>query len=392
MKYQLLFALLLFNTGLVFGQYDYNSGNTLKYWAEHSDQKYLIGAYGEIHYNQSLGTQLENGILDVHRLVLLNGYQFNDRVSFLSEIEFEHINEITVEQAFLNYRFSSLFNMQAGLLLIPMGILNEYHEPTTFYSVERPILDNKIVPSTWREIGFGFSGNSIRNSIQYQLYMINGFIGYDGSPKFNANNGFRSGRQKGAESIIFSPNISGKINYYGIKGLQLGLSYYAGQSQSSLYDDLDRSDDVLKAQADSSTVFINMVGMDARYNRKKLHLRAQFNFVDVIHAEAYNTFTGSDLAEQLLGFYFEGAYSLFQTKESDEQFIIFSRIEFVDTNFRTSGDFKKNKEYTNWILTSGLNWRIGSSVVIKSDYQLRLSQESQTNRHQLNIGVGFWFR
>lgn len=393
MKHQLILFFLIFKCAFLFSQYDYNSGNTLKYWAENSDKKLLIGAYGEIHYNQKLGLSYqENGILDVHRLVLLNGYQFNEHVSFLTEIEWEHVNEVTVEQAFLNYRFSPLFNFQAGLLLIPMGIINEFHEPTTFHSVERPTLDNKIIPSTWREIGLGFSGNSIDLSLQYQIYLINGLNGYDGNANFNGANGLRSGRQKGAESIISSPSIAGKINYYGIKGLQLGLSIFSGKSQSTLYDQLDKSDAFQNKQADSSSVFINMLGLDTRYNSNNFHLRGQFNVINLKNVDEYNQFAGSDLAKQLFGFYVEGAYTFLKSKENNEQFIAFSRVEFVDTHFKTSGEISNNPKNSNWILTNGLNWRIGNSVALKLDYQYYPSIAKDLNKHQINAGVGFWFR
>jgi len=93
----------------------------------------------------------------VHRLVIFIGHKFNDKLSFFSEIELEHVKEIYVEQAFLEYKLTSWMNLRGGLVLIPMGIVNEYHEPPTFNGVERPNLDKYIVPTTWREIGLGLA-------------------------------------------------------------------------------------------------------------------------------------------------------------------------------------------------------------------------------------------
>lgn len=111
-----------------------------------------IGGYGEITYNDP-----DSGVseIDVQRLVMLFAYKFDDRVSFITEIEFEHVKEVYVEQAFLNYGVSDNFNLRGGLMLVPMGIVNEYHEPTTYNGVERPSLNNKLVPTTWREMGLG---------------------------------------------------------------------------------------------------------------------------------------------------------------------------------------------------------------------------------------------
>ena len=116
-----------------------------------------IGGYGQVDYNQPEG---KNGKLDVHRFIIFLGYKFSDRVQFVTEIEFEHVKELFVEQAFLSYSVSDNFNIRGGLMLVPMGIVNEYHEPTTFNGVERPNVDKSIVPSTWREIGIGISGFS----------------------------------------------------------------------------------------------------------------------------------------------------------------------------------------------------------------------------------------
>jgi hypothetical protein len=205
------------------------------------DEKLSIGGYGEIHYNQQVSGQTRyNGKMDVHRMVMFFGYQFNDKTSFVTELEFEHVKEIYVEQAFINYNVRPNTALRAGLMLVPMGIVNEYHEPTTYNGVERPSVDKYIVPTTWREIGFGVNGRLANAPLKYQMYIMNGFNGYDGSSKLRAKDGVRKGRQKGAESTFTSPSLSAKVDYYGVKGLNLGLSAYFGKTQSSAFDGLDK--------------------------------------------------------------------------------------------------------------------------------------------------------
>jgi hypothetical protein len=114
-----------------------------------NDNRLVIGGYGEVHYNQPLdGKVFNNGNLDVHRIVMLLGYNFSDKTQFVSELEFEHVKEVYVEQAFLQHKINSALNFRGGLMLVPMGITNEYHEPTTFNGVERPLIDQYIVPTT----------------------------------------------------------------------------------------------------------------------------------------------------------------------------------------------------------------------------------------------------
>ena len=201
-----------------------------------SDKKLTIGGYGQIDFNQPINNDnISNGKLDVHRMVLLFGYRFNDRLSFVSEIEFEHVKEVYVEQAFLDYSINSYVNIRGGLMLVPMGIINEFHEPTTFNGVERPLIDKYINPTTWREIGFGITGTIPELSMKYQAYVMNGFSSYTDGAKLSGKYGMRKGRQKGAESFIRTPVFAGRIDYFGILGLNLGFSTYIGKTQSSLF-------------------------------------------------------------------------------------------------------------------------------------------------------------
>ena len=101
-----------------------------------------VSAYGELTYNQPEG---DNGELDVQRLVLLFGYRFNDKAQFITEVELEHVNEVFVEQAFVNYSIGDNISLRGGLMLVPMGIINEYHEPTTFNGTERPAVDLSLI-------------------------------------------------------------------------------------------------------------------------------------------------------------------------------------------------------------------------------------------------------
>ncbi len=224
------------------------------------DSKLTVGGYGEVHYNQALNSSTKNnGTLDVHRVVLLFGYKFNDRTQFITEMEFEHVKEVYVEQAFIQYKINDYLNFRGGLLLTPMGIINEYHEPTTFNGVERPLIDKYISPTTWREIGFGFTGNVFPAKIRYQVYLMNGFSSYNGSGNLDGKNGLRKGRQKGAESFISAPNFTGKIEFYGVRGLNLGVSGYFGNTQSTIYNGIDKNDSEAIMKADSSVTGISML-------------------------------------------------------------------------------------------------------------------------------------
>lgn len=353
-----------------------------------------LGAYTQIDYNQPFGDIVKrNGKLDVHRLVMFMGYKFNDRTHFVSEIEFEHVKELYVEQAFLSYRIDEKLNFRAGLILIPMGIVNEYHEPPTYNGVERPNLDSKIVPTTWRELGAGFSGKFDDLSLKYQLYILNGFNGYDGSGKFRGTDGFRKGRQKGANSFMSSPNLSTKIDYYGILGLKLGLAVYYGKSQSSLYDGLAMDDVNAVKTADSSIVGITMLGFDARYQNKGFEARAQYILAYASNTGQYNTFTGNDLGSQMTGYYVEAGYDVLRFfKTAGSELMVFARYENYYTHADVEEGTIKNDAYNRTDVTIGLGFKVADGAVFKADYQLFKNADTSTdNTNQFNLGVGIWF-
>ncbi len=328
--------------------------------------------------------------MDIHRLVMLFAYRFNDRTQFVTEVEYEHVKEVYVEQAFLNYRINPWLNFRGGLLLIPMGIINEYHEPATYNGVERPNLDSKIVPSTWREIGAGFNGNVQNLNLKYQLYVVNGFKSYDDGGILRGSDAFRKGRQKGAESILTHPNLSAKIDYYGVPGLKLGLSGYFGETQTSLYDGIAKDDSALEAKADSSVIGMNMVGLDGRYSIDGWVFRGQLNYASLSNTNQYNAFTGKDVGSELFGYYLEAGYDLLNGQKTEQKLVPFVRYEKYNTHKAVDG-IEKNLAYDRTDITAGIGWWLAQGAVLKADMQWFGNEATDDFETQLNLGIGIWF-
>ncbi|MCW8955608.1 MAG: OprO/OprP family phosphate-selective porin, partial [Gammaproteobacteria bacterium] len=185
-----------------------------------------IGGYGELHYNNLDKNGTDFTELDFHRFVLEVGHDFNDRIRFFSEVELEHAlvkdtadgsspGEYELEQAYIELDLSDSSSLKTGIFLIPVGILNETHEPPTFYGVERNPIEKNIIPATWWEGGALYSAH-MENGISYDLAIHSGLANIDGN--------IRSGRQKVAESNADSLAYTARIKYTGIAGLELSAT------------------------------------------------------------------------------------------------------------------------------------------------------------------------
>jgi len=362
----------------VYGQDQYNSASTQLNNLLSTEKGLSIGGYGEITYNNIEGSSTPAEI-DVQRLVMLFAYKFDDRTSFVTEIEYEHVKEVYVEQAFINYAVADGVNLRGGLMLVPMGIINEYHEPTTFNGVERPSLDSKIVPTTWREMGIGVSGRINNASIRYQAYLMNGFLSYGDSYKLRGSDGLRKGRQKGAESVGSDANFAGRIEYYGLPKLKLGVSYYAGNTQTTA------------PEMSNTQIGLSMFGLDYRYINGRLSSRGQFISASLKDTEAYNLAGNKDLGSAMGGYYIEGAYNLLPL-DSRQKLDLFLRYEDFNTHQKTAGALIANDAFHRNETTFGLSYHLASGAVFKADYQSKgTAVEGSDAIGQFNIGLGVFF-
>jgi hypothetical protein len=198
-----------------------------------------LGGYGELHYNNINNDGIDNKKeIDFHRFVLFFGHEFTEKLRFFSEFEVEHAvsgdgkkGEVEIEQAYIEYDIRDNLQTKGGVLLMPVGILNETHEPTTFYGVERNDVENIIVPSTWWEAGGALNGY-YENGISWDLALTSGLaIPTTGDNAFRV----RSGRQKVSEAIANDFAYTGRLKYTGIQGLELAgtLNYQSDASQVS---------------------------------------------------------------------------------------------------------------------------------------------------------------
>src|SRR5262249_38217616 len=253
-----------------------------------------VSGYMDFHFNK---LESQDGELDFHRFVLIFNHSFTPRIRFVAELELEHAlvegleekGEVELEQAYVDFLLSRSFNVRAGMLLVPMGIINERHEPPVFNGVERPFVDTFIIPSTWFEAGAGVHGE-VGRGLRYRAYVMAPLD----AAEFSAAEGIREGRQSGSRSTLRQAPYPGRAEYVGIRGLTLGASAWSGTSNVSI-PRLDTGVGILEA--------------DARYKRGRMELRGEFANVSISDAGALNdavrllTGVSPNVAAGLRGFY-----------------------------------------------------------------------------------------
>src|SRR3989440_5441950 len=182
-----------------------------------AQERTTVGGYGEVHYPNPTGPKTPP-VVNLARFVVYLAHSFDDRLAFRSELEVEDAKieggqvggEVALEQAYLDYRLADWITLRTGLVLPPVGIINETHEPPTFNGVERPGFDHDVIPTTWREIGLGAVGTIPgRSGLVYRVYLVNG-LRADG---LAAGEGIREGRPEGRQASFANPSVTGRLEW-----------------------------------------------------------------------------------------------------------------------------------------------------------------------------------
>ncbi len=338
-----------------------------------------IGGYGEFLYENVQGVDGADEI-DALRTVLYVGYKFDEHWLFNSEIEFEHAGEeVGVEFAYLDYCSSEAFNVRMGLVLLPMGWMNELHEPTTFLSTHRPSLERYILPSTWREVGAGFYGDA--GDFSYRAYLTNGF---DASGFTDA--GLRGGRQEGSEAVAEDLAVSARLDYAGVPGLVVGASAYYG----------DSGQDGTGTGGDLPDAGTSIYDVHVEYKTGALQARAVFAHAEVDDVAELNAalgLTGAEsIGEELEGYYVELGYDVLSHFDADTGASLtpFARYETYDTQSQVPAGFASNPQNDVDIVTFGIAYQPIGQVIVKLDYQ-DVEDGSDDGADILSLGVGFVF-
>ncbi len=188
-----------------------------------------------------------------------------------------------------------------------------------------------------------------------------------------------------------APDLSAKINYYGIRGMDIGLATYIGSTESTLFEEINRDSTSQMAMADSSIIGIQMVGLDFRYQAKKFQAKGELFLSNFTNTGAYNAFTNKDIGSSMFGYYGEIGYDISDILGIKKRFVPFVRYSEYNTHTTVNSDMTANNAYDRTVLTTGISLFLNESFVVKADYQ-NFSNANKESFHQFNTGIGFWFR
>jgi hypothetical protein len=358
-----------------------------------------IGGYGEVLYENFAGEREDGAVsgqrdrIDALRAIVYVGYKFTDRLLFNSEIEFEHGNtegagSVAVEFAYLEYRASPAFGARAGMLLVPMGFINEQHEPPVFLGARRPLTETYVIPSTWHENGLGAFGSA--GDFTWRAYLVNGLdatgVGESGAEGFSASEGIRGGRQGGAKAAIEDVAGVARVDWSGVPGVTFGVSGYLGNSGQAATLPSDPSV-VVEART-------SVLEGHAEYRGHGFELRALAAASDVDDAAQVNEVLGvagdESIGSRLTGWYVQAGYDVLRGLRTEQQLIPYLRYEEVNTQAEVPGGFATNPATDRTALTFGAAWRPITQVSVKADYQW-LTNDADSGVNQLNVSLGWLF-
>lgn len=343
-----------------------------------------IGGYGEASYRgivDDKGANLNSA--DMYRMVLYAGYKFTDNILFNSEIEFEHGTtdkggSVSVEFAALDFFIDPMVNVRAGLVLSPMGFINQIHEPPFYFGNNRPEVERTIIPTTWRELGVGLFGQ-LTPELSYTTYVMSGLD----AKSFNSK-GIRDSRQSGAKVKAETYGFVGRLDYTptAAPGLTIGGSAYVGEAGQNQTFAGQKAD-----------VFTQLYEGHAQFKYRGLELRALGAWGHIGDADLLSKDKKETIGSQNFGWYTEAGYDVLPLifKDTSQYLAPFFRYERFDTIAKTAGSFKDDLSKDKEIYQFGLQYKPIPNVVIKADYRNISNKAKTPEPDEFNLGLGFIF-
>jgi hypothetical protein len=379
----------------------------------HPLDKISLWGYGEI-YDTNPVHDRSLAQADLARAVFGIGYQFGEHTRFNSEFEVEHgvssasdVGEFEVEQFYIDQELAPNLGLQAGLFLIPTGFLNESHEPTHFYGVQRNFVETLVIPSTWREGGLKLHG-STDAGLTWALGLSTGpsiakwnftpeFVPYQTALELEDNDIAPLQATHQELALTNASNLAQFVSadYLGTPGLRLGGSAFTSKIGSIAPGLPDQRATLWEAHV--------------RYAPGPWQLSALFAQGSISQTAAANSQfpgTANPIPARFDGWFVEAAYNLWQRGELKlspfvryERYNLGAAYEGLAPGFgprptspfpssNVPGSFATYPQANDRVGTLGANLNLTEGVVFKVDYQ-HFSVNTSFSRLDFGLGLAF---
>ncbi len=370
-----------------------------------SKQKTVISGYGSAFYQRDFVAQQSKATLE--RIVLFVGHQFNSKISLFSEMELENAvvvggkekGEIAMEQAFLKFNINPRQYLIAGLFVPRIGILNENHLPVNFNGVERPMVEQFVIPATWRELGIGFYGRTNNLPLNYSIALLNGLNSAD----FEHGSGIKEGRAEGSNAFANNLAVTASLQY-NWKDFKFQVSGYTGGTVGLN----KRGADSLHLSSGAFGTPVYLAEANVQYNKNAFSAKGLFVNISYPEAAKINTAYAKNIATDMYGGYIELAYDWLYNKQKQSNLTTFARYEMLDLNASIPAPPKAIYDGTlkQHHIIAGISYLPIKNVVIKADVRLLHTGKQnpnliinpppnalpyKQNNSFLNIGIGYSF-
>jgi hypothetical protein len=330
-----------------------------------------IGGYGKMdYYHKSKEGSNNADNIDVYRFIPYIGYKFTDNIIMNTEIEFEHGGAkegatgdgyVIIEFMYLDFLINENFNIRVGNMLMPMGLINERHEPTLFTTVQRPNTSKKLIPSTWHPNGIMAHGK-ITDDLSYK---IGGFSALQlGRGDGEGNDWIRDSRlgsfradEKNDERLGLA--VVGRLDYTGINGLFVGASTYVDS---------------------------NLVMADVHFDYQANAFRTYG-----VYTQTHRSNTVIGEPEKAKGGFINFGYDILSLTKSQDKMPLFIQYENVTAQDKITGGGSVDSTDS---ITVGINYFPHEQVVLKADYAMHKDNSLASNEDETKIfslSMGFIF-
>lgn len=382
---------------LITGEDSLQAGNT--------SAKTVVSGYGSAFYQRDFNDKKAS--INLERAVLFVGHQFNSKISFFSELEIENAKvsgegsggEVAMEQAYLRFNLNSRQYLTAGLFIPRIGLLNENHLPVNFNGVERPIVEQLVIPATWRELGVGFYGRSKRLPLQYSIALVNGL----NSSAFEHGSGIRKGRFEGSNATANNPALTGSLQYF-YKDFVFQVSGYAGGTNGNN----KTANDTLGLNTGFAAQPAYLGEGNVQWSGNRFNAKVLGAYISLPDAGKVNKVYNNNISKSSFGAYCELSYNILGNPSASrkQELFIFGRYEILDLNAEIPSNAIDDGTLKQQHMIVGFSYFPIKNVVIKTDIRfLHTGAENpaliinpgpanysyRQNNQFLNIGMGYSF-